>query len=87
MRHKKRLVAAERTKFMSRKQEIDKSIIKFLLRQRNAKRYCAFEKLRQEEQTIEEVLIRLRLIEVMYNDSHRYKIMERLQIGNMSLNT
>ena len=28
-----------------------------------------------------------RLIEGMYNASHRYKIMEQQQIGNMSLNT
>ena len=32
-------------------------------------------------------LIQLRLIEGMYNTSNRYKIMEQLQIGNMSLNT
>ena len=34
------------------------------------------------EQTIEEDLIQLRLIEGMYNASHRYKIMEQLQIRN-----
>ena len=85
MRPKKRLVAAERTKFM--KQEIDEPIIKYLHRLRNASRYCEFEKLGQEEQAIEEDLIQLRLIEGMYNALYRYKIMEQLQIGNMSLNT
>ena len=45
MRHKKRLVVAERTKFMSMKQEIDKPIIKYLYRLQNANRYCEFEKL------------------------------------------
>ena len=86
MRPKKRLVVAERTKFMSMKQEIDEPIIKDLHRLRNASRYCEFEKL-EEEQTIEEDLTQLRLIECMYNASHRYKIMEQLQIGDMSLNT
>ena len=65
------------------KQEIDEPIIRYL-RLRNANRYCKFEKLGQEEQTIEEDL---RLIEGMYNALHRYKIMEQLPIGNMSLNT
>ena len=36
---------------------------------------------------IEKDLIQLRLIEGMYNTSHRYKMMKQLQIGNMSLNT
>ena len=49
-------------------------------------RYCAFEKLEQE-QTIEEDLIQLRLIEGMYNASQRYKIIKPPQIGNMSLKT
>ena len=87
MRPKKRLVMVERTKFMSMKQEIDELIIKYLHRLRSARRYCEFEKFGQEEQTIEEDLIQLRLIEGMYNASHRYKIMEQLQIGNKSLNT
>ena len=83
---KKRLVVAERTKFMSMNQEIDEPVIKYLHRLRNASRYCEFEKIRQE-QTIEEDLIQLWLIEGMYNASHRYKIMEQLEIGNTSLNT
>ena len=65
MRPKKRLVMAERTKFMLIKQEIDKPIIKDLHHLQNASRYCEFEKLGREEQTIEEVLIHLRLIEGM----------------------
>ena len=69
------------------KQEIDEPIIKYLHRLQNASRYCEFEKLWQEEQMVEEDLIQLRLIESMYNASHRYKIMEQLQIGNMSLNS
>ena len=72
---------------MSMKQEIDKPIIKYLHQLRNASRYCEFEKLGHEEQAIDEDLVQLRLIGGMYNASHRYKIMEPLQIGNMSLNT
>ena len=63
MRPKKRMVVAKRTKFMSMKQEIDEPIIKYLNCQRNASKYCESEKLGQEEQTIEEDLIQLRLIE------------------------
>ena len=59
MRPKKRLVMAEKTKFMSMKQEIDEPMIKYLHRLRNASRYCKFEKLGQEEQTIEEDLIQV----------------------------
>ena len=51
MRPKKRLVVAERIKIMSMKLEIDEPIIKNLHCQRNASRYCEFEKLGQEEQT------------------------------------
>ena len=62
-RNKKRLV-------ISMKQEIDEPIIKYLHCLQNASRYCEFEKLGQEEQTIEEDLIQLRLIESMYNASY-----------------
>ena len=86
MRPKKRLFVAER-KFISINQEIDEPIIKYLHRQRNASKYREFEKLVQEKQTIEEDLIRSRLIEGMHNQSHRYKIMEQQQIRTMSLNT
>ena len=52
---------------MSMKQEIDELIIKYLHRLQNASRYCAFEKLGQVEQKIEEDIIQLRFIECMYN--------------------
>ena len=61
--------------------------MKYLHRLRNASKYCEFEKYGPEEQTIEENLIQLSLIEGLYNASHRYKIIEQLQIRNMSLNT
>ena len=64
------LVVAERTKIMSMKQEIDEPIIKYLHRLPNTSRYCESEKPGQEEQTIEENLIQIRLIEGMYNASH-----------------
>ena len=65
------------------KQNIDEPIIKYLHCQQNAIRYCEFENLGQKEQTIEEDLIQLWLIEGMYNASHQYKIMEQLQIRNV----
>ena len=87
MKPKKRLVVAERMKFMLMKQEIDEPVMKYLHRIQNASRYCEFEELGQEKQMIEVDLIQLRLIEGVYNAPHLYKIMEQLQIGNMSLNT
>ena len=69
------------------KQEINEPIIKYLYRLSNESRHGDIGKLGREEQTIKEDLIQLRLIEIMYNTSHRYKIMEKLQIGNMSLNS
>ena len=70
------------------KQEIDEPIIKYhQQRLQNERKYCKFEKLGQKEQTIEEDLIQFRLIEGVYNISHRYNIMEQLHIGNMSSNT
>ena len=86
MRPPKKLVVGERTKFISMKQEIDEQIIKCQYHLRNSIRYCVFEKLRQEKQRIEEKLTQSRLIDGMYNASHRHKIIEQLQIGNMSLN-
>ena len=88
--HKKKYEAREKVgrgrKNEVHKQEIDEPIKKYLHRLWNVSRYCEFEKLWQE-QTIEEELIQLRLIEGMYNASHRYKIMKQLQIRNISLNT
>ena len=72
---------------MSIKQEIDEPIIKYLHYLRKASRCSEFEKLGQKEQMTDEDLIQLRLIEGMFNASHRYEIMEPLQIGNMSLST
>ena len=86
MRPKKKLVVAERTKFMATKQEHGEPIIKYLHRIKHASRYCEFEKLGQQDQTIEEELIQLRLIEGMCNLSHRCKLLEQLQLGDMSLN-
>ena len=83
----KLFVVAERIKFMSIKQETDKLITKYLHRLGNICRYCEFEKLGQEELTIEEGVIHLRLTEGIYNASHRYRIMKKQQIGNISLNT
>ena len=65
MRPKKKLVVAERTKFMATKQEYGEPIIKYLHRIKHASRFCEFEKLGQQDQTIEEELIQLRSREGM----------------------
>ena len=78
VRPKKILVVAEKMKSMSMKQKIDDPIIKYLHHLRNVSRYYEFENFGQEEQTIEEDLIHLRLIEGIYNALHQYKIVEQL---------
>lgn len=62
MRLKKMLVVIEKTKFMLMKEESDEPIIKYLSCLKNVNKYCEFEKLRQEEQTIGEELSQLGLI-------------------------
>ena len=54
MRHQKKLVVAERTKFLSMKLQINELIIKYLHHLWNASINCKFENLGQEEQTTEE---------------------------------
>ena len=85
IRPKKKLVIAERTKFMETRQDPNESIIQYVHRLKVASKYCEFEKLGSEDMTTEDELILLRLIEGLYDKSHKHKIMERLQISNLNL--
>lgn len=72
-----RLIIQKRVKFMTFKQGAEQPVTIFLHRLKNAYRYCEFAKRERESQTIEE-LIKMRLIEGMYNAMHRYKMLEQL---------
>ena len=54
MKPKKSLVEAERTKFMSMKQEIDEPVIKYLHHLRNVSRYCEFENLDKKNRRLKQ---------------------------------
>lgn len=69
------LVIAERTKFLTSKQELNEMIIQYINKLQEASRFCDFEKLGAGEMTIEDKLIQLRLIEIL----------EHLQLSKMSL--
>lgn len=49
--------------------------------------YCEFEKLEKESHTNEEELIQMILIDGLHNVTHRYKMLELLQLGTISLST
>ena len=85
LRSKKKLVIAERTKFLFKSQN-SKELSRFYLhRLKEASRFCEFEKLATENMTIEEELIQLRFIEGLHDVDQKNKILECLQGNNMTL--
>ena len=54
VRPKKKLVIAERTRFISLCQESSESILNILHRLRDGSQYCEFDKLGQDDQSIKE---------------------------------
>ena len=63
LRLKKKLVIAERMKFLSKIQKQKEIILKYIHRLKQASRFYKFEKLWTKEMTIKEELLQLRLIE------------------------
>ncbi|PAA81730.1 hypothetical protein BOX15_Mlig033926g4 [Macrostomum lignano] len=78
---KKRLVIAERSKFMALRQETGESTQQFAQRLRDASRFCEFSKLNAEgcHQTAEDELIQTMLISGLQNMQHRAKTLEFIQ--------
>ena len=81
---KKKLIIAERTRFMGIKQEPTESIQSFCQRLREGARYCEFHKLGAPEaiQSAEDDLIQMRLIDGLINVDHRCKVLEQVQISD-----
>lgn len=73
---KKRLVMTELTKFMPMKQELIEPVNKYLHQVRETSWYCDFEKLANEEQTVANELIQMRIIKGLHNEKHCYKMLE-----------
>ena len=87
IRPKKRLVIAERTKFLETRHHPDESIVQFLHRLKEKARYCEFERLGIGEMTSEDELILLRLIEGMHDSALKHKLLETLQSVNLTVET
>ena len=80
-RPKKKLVIAERSKFMSLRQEAGESVQNFAQRLRDAARFCEFDKLNGKdcEQTAEDDLIQTMLLSGLNSREHRTKALEFIQ--------
>ena len=74
IRPKKRLVIAERTKFLETRQHPDESIVQFVHQLKERSRYCEFERLGTGEMTTEDELIMLYLIEGMHDPAFKHVI-------------
>ena len=85
VRPKKKLVIAERTKFLSTKQNLGESVRNYVHRLKQASRFCEFEKLGSGTMSIHEELIQLRFIEGLHEQSQKDKMLERLQSYDMAL--
>ena len=79
-RPKKKLVIAERSKFMSLRQEAGESVQIFAQRLRDAARFCEFDKLNGKcEQTAEDDLIQTMILSGLKNREHRTKALVFIQ--------
>jgi len=85
VRPQKKLVIAERVQFLSLKQNVNECVQSFVERLRQAARYCEFEKLGENDQTAEDDLIQMTLIDGLSHSEQRIKTLEFLQAGNPKL--
>jgi hypothetical protein len=89
IRPKKKLIVAERTHFMSMRQNNNEKSQEYLQRLRTGARYCEFQKLGCTEaiQSAEDDLIMMRFIDGLINPQYKLKLMEQIQIidGSMDL--
>ena len=87
IRPKKRLVIAERTKFLETRQHPNESIVQFIHQLKEKAKYCEFERLGTGEMTTENELIMLCLIEGMHDPAFKHKLLEMLQSVNLTVET
>ena len=87
IRQKKRLIIADRTKFLKTRQHPDESIVQFVHWLKERARCCKFERLGTGEMTTEGELIVLRLIEGMHDLALKHELLETLQSVNLTVET
>ena len=73
VRPKKKLVIAERTKFLATKQNPGESVRNYIHRLKQASRFCEFEKLGSGSMSIHEELLQLRFIEGLHEQNKKIK--------------
>ena len=85
VRPQKKLVIAERVKFLSLRQEATESVQLYAERLRQTARFCEFDKLGTEGQSIEDNLVQMRVIDGLFRAEQRVKTLEFLQSGSPKL--
>ena len=79
LRPNKKLVIAERTQFLSIIQKEAETVLDYVHRLREASRFCAFEEMGKNGQSIENDMLQMRLIDGMRVKHHKAKLLEYLQ--------
>ena len=81
IRPKKKLIIAERTTFLSLRQEKNESVQNYVHRLRDRARFCNFNDLNHDKavQTAEDELIQMRLIDGLSSTEHGIKVLEHMQ--------
>jgi hypothetical protein len=87
IRPKKKITIAERTKFLSMKQEPGESVQVYSRRLRDGARFCDFSSLNSATaaQTAEDELILMRLIDGLASHEHMMKVLEHMQAKSLTL--
>lgn len=90
MQPRKKIIIAERSKFMQIMQEKNESVQNYVNRLRDKARYCGFNELNTEAapQSAEDDLIQMKLIDGLASQEHKAKVIEFVQIysnNNMTL--
>ncbi|XP_012566138.1 uncharacterized protein LOC105850199 [Hydra vulgaris] len=81
LRPQKRLIIAERVRFLALKQQNNENIVSYAQRLREASRFCNIEKLGRDGQSVEDDLIQMRLIDGLQSSDQRVKDLEMIQSG------
>nr|XP_047140200.1 uncharacterized protein K02A2.6-like [Hydra vulgaris] len=81
LRPQKRLIIAERVRFLALKQQNNENIVSYAQRLREASRFCNFKKLGRDRQSAEVDLIQMRLIDGLQSSDQRVKALEMIQSG------
>ena len=79
VRPQKRLIIAERIRFLALKGQGNENIVSYAQRLREASRFCNFEKLGKDGQSAQDDLIQMRLIDGLQYSDQRIKALEMLQ--------